>query len=97
MQGKESVPDVARMFRVSNRSVKRIWGCVDPDSRYHPWCIVSDPSDRAVIRVAYMVERHPDDLGTPEDLARLKILHALRRLGPEAVASMIPEDPPKAS
>lgn len=95
--GKDSASEVAKRFRVSIKSVNRIWGHVDHDTRYHPWCIVSDPSDRAVVRVAYMMERHPDDLGTPDDLARKKILQALRRLGPEAVASLIPEDPPQAS
>ena len=95
--GKDSASEVAKRFRVSTRSVNRIWDHVDYDTRYHPWCIVSDPSDRAVVRVAYMMERHPDDLGTPDDLARKKILQALRRLGPEAVASLIPEDPPQAS
>ena len=95
--GKDSASEVAKRFRVSIRSVNRIWGHLDHDTRYHPWCIVSDPSDRAVVRVAYMMERHPDDLGTPDDLARMKILRAIRALGPEAVASLIPSDPPQAS
>ena len=95
--GKDSASEVAKRFRVSIKSVNRIWGHVDHDTRYHPWCIVSDPSDRAVVRVPYLMEHHPADLGTPDDLARKKILQALRRLGPEAVASLIPEDPPQAS
>lgn len=97
MKGTARPDDVARLFDVSLRSVNRIWGHLDHDTRYHPWCIVSDPSDRAVVRVAYMMERHPDDLGTPDDLARMKILRAIRALGPEAVASLIPSDPPQAS
>lgn len=88
---------VAKVYNVSVRTVNRVWSRVDSDCRYHAWCIVSDPSDRAIVRVAYIAESYPDGIDSPEDLARLKILRAMRRLGPEAVASMIPEDPPQAS
>ena len=88
---------VAEVYDVSPRTVYRVWSRVDTDCRYHAWCIVSDPSDRAMLRVAYTAESFPDGIVTPEDVARLKILRAIRALGPEAVASLIPSDPPKAS
>ena len=88
---------VAKVYDVSPRTVYRVWSRVDSDCRYHSWCIVSDPSDRAMLRVAYTAESFPDGIVTPEDVARLKILRAIRALGPEAVASLIPSDPPQAS
>lgn len=93
-KGHRPASEVADLYGVSVWTVYRIWSHTEEDGRYHPWCIVADPSDRAVVRVAYELERAPHRILSPEDTARVRILLALRSMGPEAVASHLPVSDP---
>lgn len=101
-RGVLSQSEAAKKFGVSERSVQRIWMRGDSDGRYHAYSIVSDPSDRAMIRAAWRYENRPADM-TPEDWTCFEILLAIRRLGPEEVRDAVAhmgqpsEHPPRAS
>lgn len=94
--------ETAKKFNVSERSVQRIWMRGDADGRYHAWSIVSDPSDRAMIRASWRFEHRPSDM-TPEDWTCIEILRAIRRYGIEEVRDAVArigeasEHPPRAS
>ena len=88
LKGHRTIADVAAACEVSPRTVQRIWARGDADCRYHPWSIVSDPNDRAMIRTAWRAETAPAQMDG-SDMDRYEILLILRHHSPAEVAAVL--------